>query len=120
MKKFDIPEFAKKISKKFPQTAAVLAAAAAIFLFFGGAENGDAPAAAGESREISLDGKWELKFWPQPDSGALRTPQAAAEAKGATVFEGLESSPMQAVYRGLAGQVLALSRDIPAEEAVSF
>lgn len=83
MKKFDIPEFAKKISKKFPQTAAVLAAAAAIFLFFGGAENGDAPAAAGESREISLDGKWELKFWPQPDSGALRTPQAAAGAKGA-------------------------------------
>ena len=72
MKKFDIPEFAKKISKKFPQTAAVLAAAAAIFLFFGGAENGDAPAAAGESREISLDGKWELKFWPQPDSGAVR------------------------------------------------
>lgn len=83
MKKFDIPELAKKISRKFPQTAAVLAAVAAIFLFFGGAKNGDAPAAAGETHEISLDGKWELKFWPQPDSGALRTPQAAAGAEGA-------------------------------------
>lgn len=51
-----------------------------------------------------------------PRSGDIQ----AAEAKGATVFEGLDSSPMQEVYRGLAGQVLALSRDIPAEEAVSF
>lgn len=87
MKKFDISELAKKISRKFPQTAAVFAAVAAIFLFFGGAgkgaENGEESPSANETRKISLDGKWTLKFWPQPDSGALRTPRAAAGAEGA-------------------------------------
>lgn len=44
----------------------------------------------------------------------------AAEAKGATVFEGLEESRMHTVYRTLAERILSISEDIPQEEAVSF
>lgn len=84
MKKFDISELAKKISRKFPQTAAVFAAVAAIFLFFGGAgkgaENGEESPSANETRKISLDGKWTLKFWPQP--GLRRAPHPAGSGGG--------------------------------------
>ena len=43
----------------------------------------------------------------------------AAEAKGKTVFEGLENSRMHEVYRDLASRVLELSQDVPAQQAVS-
>lgn len=40
----------------------------------------------------------------------------AAEAKGGTVFDKLESSPMHDVYRSLADQILALSQDIESDD----
>ena len=44
----------------------------------------------------------------------------AAEAKGGTVFEELETSPMKEVYRKLADKVLELSEDIPTEDDIDF
>lgn len=44
----------------------------------------------------------------------------AAEAKGGTVFEKLDVSPMQDVYRSLADRVLQLSEDVQAEEDFAF
>ena len=64
----------KNIIKKFPQTVAVLAAIAAIFLFFGSREGTVPPSQKSSSAGgTDLNGQWSLKFWPQPDTGALRT-----------------------------------------------
>ena len=62
----------KNIIKKFPQTVAVLAAIAAIFLFFGSREGTVPPSQKSSSAGgTDLNGQWSLKFWPQPDTGAL-------------------------------------------------
>ena len=39
-----------------------------------------------------------------------------AEAKGGTIFEGLEESVMKEVYNNLAEQILAISQEVPIEE----
>lgn len=78
----------KNLIKKFPQTVAVLAAIAAIFLFFGSRERTVQPSQkASSAGGTDLNGQWSLKFWPQPDTGALRTLGGAKTAQGAKTIK---------------------------------
>ena len=78
----------KNIIKKFPQTVAVLAAIAAIFLFFGSREGTVPPSQKSSSAGgTDLNGQWSLKFWPQPDTGALRTLGEAKNAQEAKTIK---------------------------------
>ena len=78
----------KNIIKKFPQTVAVLAAIAAIFLFFGSREWTEPPSQKSSSAGgTDLNGQWSLKFWPQPDTGALRTLGEAKNAQEAKTIK---------------------------------
>ena len=73
------------IAKKFYSVAAVVAAAAVIFLLFGRGkqpENASSDSAQKQEKSINLNGDWSLKFWQQPEK-AVRTPKDSKKVAGA-------------------------------------
>lgn len=73
------------IAKKFYSVAAVVAAAAVIFLLFGRGkqpENASSDSAQKQEKNINLNGDWSLKFWQQPEK-AVRTPTDSKKVAGA-------------------------------------